>query len=667
MKTFVERKQKLCEIINGYTALCDRLGGEYKEYKTRKEEMLSLGKAIQRERYYIGLIGFLKRGKSTLLNAMLGTKDDYNISPVKNLACTAAIVKYFDSALHPEEKEEVIINYSDDRSPDKIPKKDLPMYVDQQAEGFKEDRAKEIECIEVYGKYPLIETRGVFVDTPGRGAVLDQDYLVDLILPDVDIILCPVAADYPLAQDEKDFIRNKLTETEQKKLVFLLTKTDAKEISADELEKVYSDVQNFAASILGDKPKVHKVAAKKVLDAYKEGKNEAETKTIKEKYGMKELEEALDKKLRNTSKAEDDIREARKKLENYFADDKKEWEEMRQTLSRTAGELEKEKEDLNKEYSIVKKAFEKGRRKLENDWENVFEDFIGRLEGKDSDILERLSHYIENEISNGNILSLVGYKKKMARRIQNILGRELRGDLEKLEEKFKVIVKKFNNDLKSDIENDPFIQGRYKSKSDPGGEISTFLGGGIALTGGLFGATTVVSTVTAISAAASTALTAAGEAAAKTGFVPWVSRLFGVGKAAEATGGAIIAKTGIFTAVVNGIVPLAIGISVTVIAYRLGTKLAKGVAEKNIPKMIEKQIQEASATVKKSADNMLKKYLDMFEEHQKQTLAEKNDKLDKIIETINANDTPARVEEIERNLQELDKLKKELISLSNAS
>jgi GTPase Era involved in 16S rRNA processing len=614
------------------------------------------------------LIGFVNRGKSTLLNALLGNKKEYNISPVRLLPCTAAIVKYFDSALHPdgEGKEGAFIHFNDGREV-YIDKKEIPMYVDQKAEGFSEDRAQRIDCIDVYGSYPLIEKRGVIVDTPGMGAVYDQDYLVDRILPDVDIILSPTAADYSGANVEKEFIKDKLRKSEQEKLMFLITKIDSENINEDDLRKVSSDVQEFAASFLDETPPVYKIAAKKVLEAYKEKKSDAEIAAVKEKWGIKELEKALDARLRETSIAENRMRRICEELEFDFDIYRKKWAEQKENLSLKTEDLEQKKIKLEAECKIIKDSFEKGTKELERNWNKKVDRFVRRLDGRESDISERLSKAVEN----ANLLSLIGFQKKMEREIQSILQRELRPELDDLQDGLVKIVEEFNVKFKSDIENDP-VYAKYKTTGSAGGDINTLIGGGIVAAGGLWGTSTALGAVNVISAAAADAVAASGalEAVkAGAGALNWIRKgLTGTGAITEAAKAAAAAKAALFSTVVSSIVPMIAGIAVPMLAYNIGTRYAKSKAEKSIPKMIETQLQDVAKSVGESSQQMLTYVLKDVTDHVETELTKKQDELAKTIEEVN-NHKKAKAQkgELERNLRELEKLSKDLIILNNES
>jgi GTPase SAR1 family protein len=417
----VERKKRLFEIMDAYGTVLERWNDK------RKDEMISIRNTISRERYQIGLIGFVKRGKSTLLNALLGSADNYTIAPVKVDTCTAAIVKYFDAALYPDtpDKEGAIITFNDGRNPLYVDKADIPQYIDQTASGFSKEEAQRIDCIEIYGNFPLVKNRGVIIDTPGRGAIYDQDYLTDNILPHVDVIIAPIAADFPLEKDESDFLK-RLPETEKAKLMFVLTKTDA--VDPDELDETIAYVQRQITAIAGGAPRLYKVAAKKVLDAWKAGKTPEEVEAVKKRCGMAEFEEALDAKLRKRSEVEASIRAACKRLEKDFDTDKKALAEGKEKLSLDAVDLEEQKRELEAACPGIREKYKKNEGELTRKWNREVESVLRKLNSKEDAIAGRLSDSVQRE----NLFSLIGSSSKLARKIQANLQSELSGDLAEL-------------------------------------------------------------------------------------------------------------------------------------------------------------------------------------------------------------------------------------------
>ena len=678
MESLEERKQKLFFIIDGYVALLGRQDSN--ENKNRKEELLAQKGAIQWDRYQIALIGHGNRGKSTLLNAMLGEPGNFNLSPVSARSTTAAIVKYIDWDLHPDGPgiEGAIVYFNDsDAEPLRIKKSELPPYVDQKADGFTEERAKRIDRIEVYGNFPLIKNRGVFVDTPGMGALLDQNYLAENILSEVDIILCPISAKLPLTMDEELFLRN-LHAHNKRKLVYMLTMVDM--LSKEDLVKVISVIQDKTSSISGGMSQIYQVAARKVLDAFEEGKSQTEIEQEKKDSGIKALENALDIKLRKKSSPQDRMRAVCKMLEDWFKNDADRFTEMKETFNLEVKDLEARKKELSTVCQNVKAKLNSSSKKLEKQWASALKRFVARLETSKFKITEQLSSGVQRE----NLITLIGYSSKLAREIQSLLQSQLQADLADLKDKLENIVTEFAKELESEIIDEIDVYGGSYANSSLKGEIKTLIGGGIVTGGAVFGATTVAGALTSISTAAtglsiavseaSTATTIATATAAKAGFFTkvWVA-LFGAGKtSAIATTGAAAtaaaaavptAQSTLVAALIGGVVPILGGVAVATLAYRIGTSFAKNQAVKNIPDMVDAQIKEAVASIEYASDKMLAYALDYFRDHLETTLNRAQEELDAAIERHGA--IEAQTKEIEQNRQELGKLSTDLIRFMN--
>jgi GTPase SAR1 family protein len=336
-----ERKQQLLKIMDGYQTLLERWADN-----VRSKDLCSIKSRIESGRYQIALIGSVKRGKSTLLNALLGNAENYALAPVNANTCTSAIVKYLDSALYPGEpgKNGVRVHFNDFRTPNPVFVEDASAYIDQTNRNFKEEYSDKIDFIEIYGNFPLIQTRGIFVDTPGREALHDQDYLSTEILKEVDVIICPIAADLPLDRQEIAFLGN-LASLEREKLVFVLTKIDT--LNQTELNETFNQIEQTLGEIpdLVRPLRMYKTAAKMVIEAYESNRTAMEIKTIKDspECGLQEFEDALDGILRKGSQAEKSMGTGCKELEQWLGADKRRLEENMENCTRKSQELERER------------------------------------------------------------------------------------------------------------------------------------------------------------------------------------------------------------------------------------------------------------------------------------------------------------------------------------
>ena len=663
METLAEKKEKLFGVIDGYIGFLDRLGGS--EYKKRKEDLLSERSKIQRDRYQIALIGYAKRGKSTLLNALLGDSNNYNLSPVNVDSCTAAIIKYKDTALYPDApgKEGAIIYFNDDSGEEYIDIKEISRYVNQEDPDFKKSHAEKINHIDVYGSFPLIETRGIFVDTPGMGALYDQNNLTMNFLPHADIILCPIAADLPLDTAEIEFLAM-LPPKAQEKLLFLLTKADT--LDDSELDRTLSRIGKILASMNLGKRIVYPVYAKKVMAAYIEGKSSAEIEQIKQECGIKELEGILDQKLRSTSSAARNIKIiCNTILKPVFDEDINRFAKKGEDLRRESGELEEKRKNQEIFCNNIKTKFDKNTKNLEREWNKAVRRFITKLETYEGKILNALT----DEVDNKNLLSLMGFSKKMARNIQSRLKNELEPLVydfqDQLTEISKAAAQKLDNDINDDIE----IYAKYSANGSLEGEIKTLIGGGIAAGGAFLGTSSVVGALGTISAAAAGSSIAAGEAAAATASAGWFGNawafLFG-GKTAATAGAAAAAQGALVTTLIGAVIPILGGAAIAVIAYKIGTGFAKNQARNQIPKMVAEQLKEAVVSIEEESRKMFDYVLGYFRDHLDTLLTRARNELEDVIQKVKDLNAEPQLVEIERNIRELEKLSLELTPLINS-
>ncbi|MDR2194476.1 MAG: dynamin family protein [Treponema sp.] len=658
MANLVERKQKLINVMDRYGVILDRWGNS-----ERKAALLTARNAIEQGRYQIALIGYVKRGKSTLLNALLGDADHYAIAPTKTDTCTAAIVKYLDAKLYPDArgKEGAIIFFNDGRNPKYIDLADITKYVDQTNPNFFIGDADKIDCIEIYGNFPLIEKKGVIIDTPGLGALYDQDFLTTSILPEVDVILSPIAADKSLAREEIEFL-DALLPSEKAKLMFVLTKIDTGDVEQDELNENISKTNDTLGKIMGGgAPRLFKTAAKQVIDAWKAGKTPQEVEAVKKECGMAEFEAVLQDKLEKSAGVEEHITIRRNALEELFNSDKKSLEETKEAFTRQVVELEQERKDMEGFCTSTKKQFEKNTKELKQKWSKEISQFTVRLENKKGDIEDRLITVVDKK----KLFDLIGYSKKLERKIQDILQQELKGELADLNVELERLVTGFAEDLKSDINEQVEIYGRAVVGNNTKDEVGALIGGGIAGGGSLLGMTTALTAIGEIGVAASEVATAAGAAsaagAAATGLMAKIGVFLGVGKTAAnisaTTAGLTIAKVGLASAIIGGVVPIIGGIVVTKLALSFGTSFAKKKTKETISPMVAKGLEETIGTVKESAGKALDAVLSQFQKQLENLLKEKETALDSVIKNLKALNKDQKLRELEREIQEINELR----------
>ena len=154
------------------------------------DEARELAARISEGRFYVACVGQFKRGKSTLINALIGMP----LLPIGFIPVTAVpTVIRFGEQLNARIRGR-------DRSWQDIPVSDVKLYV---SEEHNPENTKGVTGVEVFAPSPLLSTGMCLVDTPGLGSVFagnsaaTQDFI-----PHIDAALVVVGADPPLAGEE---------------------------------------------------------------------------------------------------------------------------------------------------------------------------------------------------------------------------------------------------------------------------------------------------------------------------------------------------------------------------------------------------------------------------------------------------------------------------------
>ena len=155
-----------------------------------KEEAEALAQRVTEGRFYVACIGQFKRGKSTLLNALLG--DRILPAGVLPLTTVPTIVRYGTS-------RRARVRFQGGAWTDIAPE-DLTQYV---SEELNSENRKGVVGVEVFLPSPLLADGMCFVDTPGLGSVFaGNTAATHAFVPHIDAAIVVVGADPPIAGEE---------------------------------------------------------------------------------------------------------------------------------------------------------------------------------------------------------------------------------------------------------------------------------------------------------------------------------------------------------------------------------------------------------------------------------------------------------------------------------
>ena len=165
------QRQRLTQQAKDYLVrtrqLFDELGSE--ELKTTLSQFNELADALDSSNVRLVILGEFSRGKSTLLNALLGIE----LLPTAMEATTA--INTFIRALPPGRTDRHIkVHYQDGRPAEEIPWSDDKALVrwGTELDTGHADVRKTLDSIEVFMENPLLEKGLVLIDTPGLQSVV---------------------------------------------------------------------------------------------------------------------------------------------------------------------------------------------------------------------------------------------------------------------------------------------------------------------------------------------------------------------------------------------------------------------------------------------------------------------------------------------------------------
>ncbi len=206
----------------------ERVSGLGPEFSSESGRLRDLSDRLGEGRFHLAVLGQFKRGKSTLLNALLGEP----ILPTSVIPLTA-----IPTFVRVGEKLRVRVLYENDNAADEFAPhtgeeaaKILSRFV---TEAGNPKNTLGVSSVELFHPAGILRKGVVLIDTPGIGSTFRHNTEATLnFLPQCDAALFLVSADPPVTEVETEFlsqVRSKVT-----RLFFILNKVDY--LDGDELD-----------------------------------------------------------------------------------------------------------------------------------------------------------------------------------------------------------------------------------------------------------------------------------------------------------------------------------------------------------------------------------------------------------------------------------------------
>lgn len=271
------------ETVNDLTESLEQLK-EYAASLNLENTARSIGDIIEKsagDHFEVAIVGEFKRGKSTLINALLGQE----VLPADVLPATATLNRVTYS-----KDPYVVVEYKDGSS-EKVDINHLADYVTKLSYES-EKKAETVKEATVYYDTDFCKNHVDIIDTPGLNDDEQMTNVTMSILPEIDAAVFVISANSPFSQFEKEFLENKMLTSDLGRIIFAVncfgtfSKEDEDRIVETVEKRICSYVMDKAKKVMGEnskefavykrkigKPKVIGVYAKKALIA-KENKDE---------------------------------------------------------------------------------------------------------------------------------------------------------------------------------------------------------------------------------------------------------------------------------------------------------------------------------------------------------------------------------------------------------
>lgn len=197
LKTYEQVKFDLAEVIRSAELIA---GEQVKDSNKRwraEEPWKELLRRLAEDRFTVVVAGRFNRGKSSLMNAVLGM--DRLPTGVIPLTSVITSVRYGTS-------ERVFLDYYGSRLRGEAKLAELPELVTEKGNP---GNIKRIQGAEIQLPAEILRRGFFFVDTPGLGsAIFENSQTTEQFIPEIDVLILVTSYESPLTEDEIRFLRH---------------------------------------------------------------------------------------------------------------------------------------------------------------------------------------------------------------------------------------------------------------------------------------------------------------------------------------------------------------------------------------------------------------------------------------------------------------------------
>ena len=267
LKQYEQKKFALAEIIRATQAIDTKDGALLSEAR-------ELQARLAEDRFNVMVVGRFSRGKSTLMNALLG--GNYLPTGIVPLTSVITTVRYGS-------RKQVVLHFTGTGLAREAPLSQLAEYVTQRENP---GNVKKLAYAEVQFPIELLRRGFFFVDSPGLGSpIIENTLTTERFLPQADAFVLVTSYESPLSVEEDRILQR--IRNANKKLYIAMNKQDTvgPEDRDEAIKFVRKRLKQFG---FAEEPQIFSISAKEAL-----GAKQTQNATQLERSGLQAFETEL--------------------------------------------------------------------------------------------------------------------------------------------------------------------------------------------------------------------------------------------------------------------------------------------------------------------------------------------------------------------------------------
>jgi len=239
-----------------------------------RERTRALAERLAADRFNLVVVGRFNRGKTSLMNAIMGT----DRLPTGVVPITSVITSVTYGS-----KEEAILKYENSFLHQSVPIETLPQFITQAGNP---GNVRRIRAAEIRLPAEVLRSGFYFIDTPGLGsAIAENTITTEAFLPEADALLLVTGYESPLSDEELKVL--KIACSSRRKIFVAINKHDT--VFPPDRERIFAFVSNsLQDAFFQFVPELFSISALEGLKA-----KQRHDETLLAQSGIERLEDSL--------------------------------------------------------------------------------------------------------------------------------------------------------------------------------------------------------------------------------------------------------------------------------------------------------------------------------------------------------------------------------------